>query len=107
MAMSGAERQAAFQERQRKALADALAEVESLRVRVAILERERDRLNDLVGYAVKREAWAGAAINDVATKPPQVVMLRALPRDRPLSAQKADHGRIGPLIPSWLLPTPD
>ncbi len=63
MAMSGAERQANFQARRRQAaaaLADALAEVEALRARVEVLQRERDRFEALVGYALKQEEWAEA-----------------------------------------------
>ena len=61
MAMSNRERQAKFQGQRRlamKALANALAEVERLQARVAVLERERDRLDGLVGFALKQEEWA-------------------------------------------------
>ena len=60
MAVTGAVRQAEYECRKRKKLADALAEVERLQERVAVLERERDRLDGLLGFALKQEEWAAA-----------------------------------------------
>ncbi|WP_237478363.1 hypothetical protein [Lichenibacterium dinghuense] len=114
MAMSGAKRQAAYQERERKKLADALAEVDRLQARVAVLKQERDRLDGLLGFALKQEEWAEGEqlrasevgrefeASDGETTPAasKVVVVRAPPRSRAPSA----HGRTGSPIPLWLMP---
>lgn len=119
MAMTGAERQAKHEGKKRKELADALAKIKELEARVAILQEERDRLDGLVGFALKQEEWAErrvaeetereaeAADDETAPAASKVVVIRApSPRGAPSalgSTHVLAHARTASSIPPWLV----